>query len=264
MDKDNKTEITNNKNIDLIKQSFAKNATDAELRLFLYMSSKYQLDILTGQIYLQKYWNHSKNEWNPAKIQTSRDGFLSIAHRKKTLDGQKAFDGLETETGNDENGLFAISRVYRKDCSRPFVVKVYFNEYDQKQALWKTKPITMISKVAESQALRKAFDISGIYDSDELPREINIPTIETGKQIEKTETKQEPIKKEKKLPEFLELWGEELHNIIEQINLLRPNPWKTSDLKKIDQQFEQDYSKINEYLEKELEYLKSQEQKNDK
>lgn len=37
-----------------------------------------------------------------------------------------------------------------------YTAKVYFNEYSTNQNLWKTKPRTMIAKVAEMHALRKA------------------------------------------------------------------------------------------------------------
>lgn len=40
-----------------------------------------------------------------------------------------------------------------------------FNEYDKGQANWKSKPATMINKVAVSQCIRDAFpkDFEGLY-----------------------------------------------------------------------------------------------------
>jgi hypothetical protein len=58
--------------------------------------------------------------------------------------------------------------------SKPVIVEVSYNEYVQKTSsgeiakFWKEKPETMLKKVAESQALRKAFDITGLYAEEEL------------------------------------------------------------------------------------------------
>jgi len=50
----------------------------------------------------------------------------------------------------------------------PFYVEVDMSEYSTGQALWKSKPKTMLIKVAESQALRRAFSITGIYTPEEM------------------------------------------------------------------------------------------------
>lgn len=146
-----------NKQIELIRTSFASGATDAEFDLFLYFSKKYNLDILTKQLFFVKYDNKK------ASIFAGRDGFLSIAHRSKK------FDSMETDIGKDGLGIFAICKVYRTDMSRPFVVKVWLHEYVQKYGQWPKMPYTMLGKTSESQCLRKAFDISGLYDQNEIP-----------------------------------------------------------------------------------------------
>lgn len=51
-----------------------------------------------------------------------------------------------------------------------FTATVYFDEYDGKRNLWTSKPHTMIAKVAEMHALRKAFpDTVNLYDVAEMP-----------------------------------------------------------------------------------------------
>jgi hypothetical protein len=62
----------------------------------------------------------------------------------------------------------AYAKVYRKDMDNPFYVEVDMAEYSTGQALWKSKPRTMLIKVAESQALRRAFSISNIYGEEEM------------------------------------------------------------------------------------------------
>lgn len=141
----------------LIKETVAKNTTDAEFKLFLKVAGKYNLDPFVKQIWCVKYGD------KPAAIYTSRDGFLSIAHRSGL------FDGMET-TSIRENGKLIGARcaVYRKGYSHPFVVEVALSEYNTGQNQWAKMPETMIKKVAESQALRRAFDISGMYEPGEI------------------------------------------------------------------------------------------------
>lgn len=51
-----------------------------------------------------------------------------------------------------------------------FTATVYFDEYSTGRNLWATKPRTMIAKVAEMHALRKAFpDTVKLYDEAEMP-----------------------------------------------------------------------------------------------
>jgi len=52
--------------------------------------------------------------------------------------------------------------------SHPFEVEVYASEYSTGKNLWRDKPRTMIQKVAEAHALRRAFSISGLYAPEEI------------------------------------------------------------------------------------------------
>jgi phage recombination protein Bet len=141
----------------LIRQTVAKKANDAEFKLLLYIASKYDLDPLVKQIWCVKYGDE------PAAIYTSRDGFLHLAHKS----GQ--FDGMETVSIRESGKLIgARCSVWRKGFSRPFVVEVALSEYNTNQNQWAKKPETMIKKVAESQCLRRAFDISGLYEPGEM------------------------------------------------------------------------------------------------
>jgi hypothetical protein len=122
----------------------------------MQLAKTYQLDPFAKQIWAVKYGN------NPAAIFCGRDGFLAIAHRSGK------FDGMESGTRKDGDDLVGWCRVYRKDMSRPFEVEVSLSEYSTGKNLWQTKPKTMIVKVAESHALRRAFGISGLYAPEEI------------------------------------------------------------------------------------------------
>lgn len=151
----------------LIHQSFAKGTTEAEFKLFLYTAAKYGLDPLVKEVWCVKYGN------NPASIFTGRDGFLAIAHRSGH------FAGLESGTRKEGSELVGWAKIYRSDWAVPFTVEVYESEYaSANNPLWRSKKRTMLTKVAESQALRKAFDIHGIYLPEEVdPQQRVAPTV---------------------------------------------------------------------------------------
>lgn len=61
-----------------------------------------------------------------------------------------------------------------------FTAKVMFSEYDTGRNLWRTKPYTMISKVAEMHALRSACpeEMSQVYVEEEMEKEANTVAID--------------------------------------------------------------------------------------
>ena len=58
----------------------------------------------------------------------------------------------------------------RQDIERTAFKEVAFAEYNKGMANWKSKPATMINKVAISQCVREAFpkDYEGVYSEDEM------------------------------------------------------------------------------------------------
>lgn len=142
--------------LQLIRDMFAKGANDNEFGVMIELARKYQLDPFARQIWLVKYGD------NPAQIFCGRDGYLAIAHRS----GQ--FDGIQSGSRVEDGELIGWCRVYRKDMSHPIEVEVYASEYSTGKSLWRDKPRTMIQKVAEAHALRRAFSISGLYSPEEI------------------------------------------------------------------------------------------------
>ncbi|QOQ95363.1 recombinase RecT [Helicobacter cinaedi] len=58
--------------------------------------------------------------------------------------------------GTGEN-MKAVIEIHRKDFTGPFRHEVYLAEYKQDTQIWRSKPITMIKKVAVAQGFRLAF-----------------------------------------------------------------------------------------------------------
>lgn len=148
------------KHKELIKTQIAKNATKEELDLFLMMAYRTRLDPLMKQLYFIKYGNN-------VSYVTSIDGYRIIAHRTGDFAGID-----EPEYKYDPSGKLThcTVRVYRKSSVRAFAATVKFTEYNTGKNMWASMPETMIAKVAEAHALRKAFpqDLSGIYTTDEM------------------------------------------------------------------------------------------------
>jgi len=171
-----KIEFTD-ENVALIKDTIALGATDNELKLFLYQCQRTGLDPMTRQIYFMK-------RSGKVTVQTSIDGFRVIAERSGDYAGQDEPQFIKDETGN----LYCKVTVYRfrGETRYPAAVGVaYWAEYcppSGQDFMWKKMPHTMLAKVAEALALRKAYpqDLSGIYTNDEMqqaPQAENAPEI---------------------------------------------------------------------------------------
>jgi phage recombination protein Bet len=161
--------------LQLVKDLTAKSCSDNEFKLLVHMANEYGLNPLKREIWAVKY------SYSPAQIFVSRDGFLSIAHKSGQFNGMET--KFETTTTKDSNGkelneLTATCTVYRKDMEKPISVTVFLSEYDSKQSVWKTKPRTMLQKVAESQALRRAFNVDGVYSPEEFDQANEVQTID--------------------------------------------------------------------------------------
>lgn len=147
--------------IDLIKKTVAKGATDDELKLFLYQCNQLGLSALSKQVHFVKYGN------GPGTVIIGVDGFRVIAHRTGKLSGIKR-GSIKDDKGKLIGGW---AEVYRTDWIHPAREEAPLNEYVKATPNWKTMPETMIKKIAEVAALRMAFPMvfSGVYAHEEMP-----------------------------------------------------------------------------------------------
>ena len=162
-------------------QFFPPNATDMDMIYCMKVAETFNLNPILKQIYfVERVTNINGQRISKIEPLAGRDSFLTLAHRSGK------FAGIESECGikqkavlqdgewMNKNELVATARVYRTDNERPFCAEVSYGEYVQRTGkgeitkFWREKPETMLKKVAESQALRKAFDISGLYSVDEV------------------------------------------------------------------------------------------------
>lgn len=162
-------------------QFFPQGTSKAEQTYCFSVARELCLNPITKEIFFVNRRQKIGDRWfNKVEPMVGRDGFLSIAHRTNKFAGIETTSGIR-EVPQLENGkwivrpqLVAECTVYRKDSTKPFTVQVAYSEYCQKTAegqptrFWAEKPETMLKKVAESQALRKAFNIHGVYSPEEL------------------------------------------------------------------------------------------------
>lgn len=158
------------------------NITDQECMMFLALCEGQKLNPFTKDVYLIKFGN------SPATMVVSKDVFMKRAVKNKDFNGMES--GVIVMTPDYEikhlKGAVYIksrdiligawSKVYRKSWQNPIYTEVNFDEYVGRKSSgeingqWATKPATMIIKVAETHALRKAFvdDMQGMYIEDEM------------------------------------------------------------------------------------------------
>jgi len=152
------------KQLDLIKRTVAKQATDDELELFFYRCKELDLNpLMPGEVFFVKYGS------NPGTIITGLDGFRKRAHRTGQLSGIKR-GVIRNEKGECTGGW---ADIYHKEWTEPAHEEASVREYTTGKGNWLKMPETMIKKVAEVAALRMAFpnQLGGIYIREEM-REI--------------------------------------------------------------------------------------------
>lgn len=154
--------------IQLLKNTVCKGSTNDELELFMHVCSRTGLDPFRNQIYAIK-------RAGKMTIQTGIDGFRLIAERT-----DRYSPGRETTYGYDQQGKIISATAYVKKQTldgtwHEVSSTAFYDEYVQKyngkpSQFWEKMPHAMLSKCAESLALRKAFpaNFSGIYTTEEM------------------------------------------------------------------------------------------------
>lgn len=163
----------------------ADKITNQEIVFFMNTCKMQKLNpLVAGEVYCIKFGN------DPAQMVVGKGAYLRRAFEHPDYICKE--DGIVVERNGQythkegcclypgEKLIGGWCRVHylRHGVERTAYKEVAFSEYDKSQANWKTKPATMICKVATSQCVREAFpkDYEGLYSEEEMVASGAIPT----------------------------------------------------------------------------------------
>jgi phage recombination protein Bet len=179
--------------VEAIKRTVAKDATDAELVMFLEVCARYDLDPFAKQVYAAKIRG-------AMQIIVSRDGLLAHAHKQPDFrgiigdvvragdaftvtykDGKRGIEhsyGTQVTASQPEGqqtgrgDIVGAWAEVRREGHEPTFYFAYLSEYNRGgDTPWAKQTSAMILKVAETYALRKAYSVSGVVGEEEIERE---------------------------------------------------------------------------------------------
>jgi len=156
----------------VVADQIAKGSNQFELAYFLNVCKEYDLSPFKKEI-----WCYKDGKGNLI-IFTGRDGLLSKAQKNPLFNGLRSSEVRANDTitidipngkidhtfvpGTERGDIIGAYCIVFRKGGEPLVEWVDFMAYNKGYSTWKSDPVAMIKKVAESHALKKAFGLSGV------------------------------------------------------------------------------------------------------
>ena len=152
--------------------------TEGEVAQILTLCRMRGINPLTKDCYIIKF------DGSPASIIVSKDFYMRTMAQHETFQGMRAGVVVVNHASGElvyregsivgsatETLVGGWAEINDARWTVPWRIEVSMGEYDGKRGLWKTKPATMIRKVAIVQCAREAYpeSYSGLYDGSEMP-----------------------------------------------------------------------------------------------
>lgn len=159
------------------RQRGDQEVTDEQMMALLVVADQYGLNPFTGEIF-------AFNDKGAIKPMVSVDGWLRIINEHPQFDGMEFHYAEEWETPIRGRNTYAWIEcvIYRKDRSRPTIIREYIDECYQGprgngngfDGPWQTTTKRMLRHRSIIQCGRVAFGFAGLHDVDEQQRIIDM------------------------------------------------------------------------------------------
>jgi phage recombination protein Bet len=173
--------VATKEQMDLLRQTIAKDTSDVEFALFLELCRAKRLDPFAKHIQPVKRWDFDKQAMG-LTFQTGIDGFRLVAERTGQYRGQDGpywcgDDAVWVDVWTrPEPPTAAKVGVFRVGFERPIYGVAHYAEYVQVKkdgkanSMWAKMSCNQLAKCAEALAIRKAFpeDLAGLYAPEEM------------------------------------------------------------------------------------------------
>ena len=147
-----------------------------DLKRFMIISSQFGVNPFKNEIYATYVWNSSTGREELTPI-VSIHGLRKLARRGGKYSHTGTAEITKSADGQLESVTVPVFGLVNGEPTEFTRYTAFYEEFVQKnkegkpKSTWAKMPIVMLTKCAEANAIRQAFDISGIYIEEEISRE---------------------------------------------------------------------------------------------